>query len=373
MDEPSAVERAARSHQYRWGEPDVVARAPGRVNLIGDHTDYNEGFALPMALPFDTAVALDRGGRGLGVEIAATGFGAVTIDPGEDPRGAPEWARHVAGVVVLTAAAGIEVAGRRLSIDTDVPIGAGLSSSAALEVATIVALTAAVDVSWSPLDIALLGQRVEHEVVGVPSGIMDQLISAGAVAGHASMLDCRATTLTPVRVPHEVVVAVMDTGTRRALADGSYADRRSACVRAAAALGVTALRDADEGRLGAIADPVDRRRARHVVTENQRVLDALEAARAGDVAALGRAMTASHASLRDDFEVSSPALDAVVDAALAAPGCVGARMTGGGFAGCAVALVRRDTAAEFVARVESAAGSAGAVWLCEPAAGASCV
>lgn len=370
VDGEPAVERVRRSHEHRWGAPTLVARAPGRVNLIGEHTDYNDGFALPMALPFDTAVALDTDGPPARVEVDAAEYGFAVLDPPADPRTAPLWARHIAGVVALARERGVEVGGRRLTIATDVPVGAGLSSSAALEVAVLTALLAADGIDWTPLDVALAGQRVEHEVVGVPSGIMDQLISAGAVAGHAGLLDCRTTTLTPVPLPAHVVVAVMDTGTRRTLADGAYADRRAACERAAAAIGVTALRDATVDQLALVTDERDRARARHVVTENERVLAAVAAIAAGEAATFGALMTASHASLRDDFEVSAPALDAIVAAAHDAPGCLGARMTGGGFAGCAVALVQRADAARFAAVVESASGPSATVWICEPAAGA---
>ena len=347
---------------------ELVARAPGRVNLIGEHTDYNDGFCLPMALPFDTTVALtSQGDPDAGpVEIHAERFGDAVIDPHGDPRAAPTWARHVAGCISLLAAEGVPAGGWRGTIVTDIPTGASLSSSAAVEVAVITAVLARAGVTWPPIDVARLGQRVEHDVVGVPTGILDQFISAGAVAGTASLMDCRALTLTPVPLPPGAVVAVLDSGTRRYLADAAYADRRAACERAAAELGVVALRDATLEQVATLVDPADRRRAHHVVTENARTLAAAEAMRAGDAAELGRLMRASHASLRDDYEVSGPGLDAVVASAEQAPGCLGARMTGGGFAGCAVALVAADQADAFTAAVDAAA-----VWVCEPAAGVS--
>ena len=240
----------------------------------------------------------------------------------------------------------------------------------------ITGLLARVGVQWSPIAIARLGQQVENEVVGLPSGIMDQFISAGAVAAHASLMDCRALTLTPTPLPDGVVVAVMDTGTRRVLAEAEYGDRRSACERAAAELGVAALRDATLEHVATIADPVDRRRAHHVVTENQRTLDAVDAMRRGDTADLGRLMDESHASLRDDYEVSGPGLDAIVEVARTAPGCLGARMTGGGFAGCAVALVQAADAEAFAAAVIDRYrfdGHTARVRMCAPAAGASVV
>jgi galactokinase len=346
------------------------------VNLIGEHTDYNEGFTLPMALPFDTVLAVSSDGDrhdGI-VTVDSGGFGTVAIDPSADPATVPGWALHLAGCVALLREQDVASGGWRATIDTDIPTGASLSSSAALEVATINALLARAGRDWPPIDVARLGQRVENEVVGLPSGIMDQFISAGAVAGHASLMDCRALTLTPVPLPDGVVVAIMDTGTRRVLAEAAYGDRRAACERAAAQIGVSALRDAELDQLWLVEDDVDRRRAHHVITENQRTLDAVEAMRSGDITRLGRLMDTSHDSLRDDFEVSGPGLDAIVDVARDAPGCLGARMTGGGFAGCAVALVRADTADAFTADVIDRYGFDGhtaRIWLCEPAAGAS--
>jgi galactokinase len=276
--------------------------------------------------------------------------------------------------VSLLRRQGVASGGWRAAIDTDIPTGASLSSSAALEVATISGLLARTGVEWDPIDVARLGQRVENEVVGLPSGIMDQFISAGAVAGHASLMDCRALTLTPAPLPTGVVVAIMDTGTRRVLAEAAYGDRRAACERAAAQIGVSTLRDATLDQLASVVDEVDRRRAHHVITENERTLDAAAAMRTGDVDALGRLMDASHGSLRDDFQVSGPGLDAIVDVARSAAGCLGARMTGGGFAGCAVALVRSDAADAFTAEVVDRYaydGHTARIWLCEPAAGVS--
>ncbi len=377
---PPAVDRAVERHRTRWGAPELVARAPGRVNLIGEHTDYNDGFTLPMALPFDTVVAMSSVGdtsHGL-VEIDAVGFGEVTIDPAVDPvaepGAVPPWALHLAGIVRVVADAGVPTGGWRAAIDTDIPTGASLSSSAALEIATISALAHRAGRVLSPIESARLGRRVENEVVGLPSGIMDQFISAGAIAGHASLMDCRALTLRPVPFPDDVVVAILDTKTRRVLAEAAYGERRASCERAAADIGVPALRDARLDDLDRVVDPVDRRRALHVVSEDTRTVAAAEAMRDGDAVRLGELMSESHASLRDDYEVSGPGLDAIVEVAVTAPGCLGARMTGGGFAGCAVALVRRasaDAFAEAVIEGYDHDGHTAAVWLCEPAAGAS--
>jgi len=375
VPDPSAHDRSVAAHRFRWGEPDFVARAPGRVNLIGEHTDYNDGYALPMALPFDTVLAFSSDGNpdSGDVTISSDGFGEVTIDPTADPRDAAAWARYIAGCIHLLADSGVPTGGWRATVETDIPTGASLSSSAAIEVATLSGLLHRAGWSWTPIDIAKLGQRVENEVVGVPSGIMDQFISAGAVEGHASLMDCRELTLTPAPIPASVTVAVVDSGTRRSLVDAAYGDRRAACERAAAELDVRALRDADVGAVVSLTDPVDRRRARHVVTENQRTLDAADALSRGDVERFGALMCESHTSLRDDFEVSGPGLDAIVDVAQTAPGCLGARMTGGGFAGCAVALVESDAVGSFereVVRRYDDHGHTARVWLCSPSAGA---
>jgi galactokinase len=375
MASASALERAVTRHRHRWGAPQYAARAPGRVNLIGEHTDYNDGFTLPMALPFDTVVTFQSIGdpqTGV-VTIDAAGFGEIDLRAGVD---VPPWARHLLGVVELMEPAGVASRGWRGCIESDIPTGASLSSSAALEVAMIRALLTRADLEWSPVDIARLGQRVENEVVGIRSGIMDQLISAGAVAGHAGLMDCRALTLTPVRIPDDVAVAIMDTRTRRVLAEAAYDQRRAACERAASALGVVALRNATLDDLDRIDDATDRRRARHVITESARVLAAIDRLSVGDTAGVGSLMTESHESLRDDYEVSGPGLDAIVDVARDAPGCLGARMTGGGFAGCAVALVRADRADAFAADVVDRydhSGLTAEVWICEPSAGASIV
>ena len=331
-----------------------------------------------MALPFDTVIALSSVGdqRTGPVTVASEGFGTVVIEPTADPHAVATWAVHIAGVTALLGEQGIASYGWRAAIATDIPTGASLSSSAALEVAIITVLLARHGMHWPPIDVARLGQRVENEIVGLPSGIMDQFISAGAIAGHASLMDCRALTLAPAPLPHGVAVAILDTGTRRVLAEAAYGDRRASCERAAAELSVPALRDATLTQVATIADPVDRRRAHHIVTENQRTLDAVAAMAAGDAIELGRLMSESHVSLRDDFEVSGPGLDAIVEAALAGPGCLGARMTGGGFAGCAVALVETEQIDAFTRCVlEQYAfdGHSARVWICEPSAGAGVV
>ena len=371
-----AIERASVHHRRQWGSPALVSRAPGRVNLIGEHTDYNDGFVLPMALPFDTAVAASRAPRGSGVEVHSEGFGSVEFRP-TDPIEGGHWSIHLRGMCRLLAEQGVDPGPWRATIASDIPAGASLSSSAALEVAVAMAVLGLAGVEWAPQDIAKLGQQVENEVVGVPSGIMDQLISASAASGHASLIDCRSLQSKPVPIPPGAVVAVMDTGTRRQLASSAYADRRESGARAAAALGLASLRDAQLADLDRLPPSLgtERRRAHHVITENQRTLDAAQAMADGDAGAAGALMDASHASLRDDYEVSGPALDQITEIARTSPGCLGARMTGGGFAGCAIALVITERADEFrstvIQRFRDACDSEATIWLCEPAEGGS--
>lgn len=390
----AAVERAASAHRDRWGSPpEFVARAPGRVNLIGEHTDYNDGFVFPMAIPADTAVAVSRAPEGDPIQLLSEGFGLVELAATEvfdaNPIDAKHWAAHVQGVRLLLAKEGLAVPAWRAAVATDIPIGASLSSSAALEVAVTMALLELSGTIWPALDVAKLGQRVENDVLGLPSGIMDQLVSAVAVAGHASLIDCRSLDVRPVALPDGVAVAIMDTGTRRRLTESAFADRRETCVRAAKTLGVESLRDVSPDDLDRLAGDdllVERHRARHVITENARTVEAAAAMAASDAAALGSLMTDSHRSLRDDYEVSGPALDLIVEVAHSAPGCLGARLTGGGFAGCAVALVEADRTAEFLASTMSGYGGgpsengegqdAGAetkIWFCEPGPGAALV
>ncbi len=372
---PAAVDRAVAAHRSLWGRPEFVVRAPGRVNLIGEHTDYNDGFVLPIAIPFDTAVAVSTAPPHVATEVRSEGFGVVTIDDPADLVG-ERWSLHIRGVHKLVAEAGVVVRPMRATIASDVPAGASLSSSAALEVAVVHALLQLAGVHWTPLEVALLSQRVENEVLGLPSGIMDQLISASAVRGHASLIDCRSLGITQHRLPDGVAVVVMDTMTRRELVDSAFAARRAECEAAATALGFASLRDAgvdDLDRLPA-ALSVERRRAFHVITENQRTLDAVAALADGDLPAVGRLMNASHESLRVDYEVSGDALDEIVAVARHSPGCFGARMTGGGFAGCAVALVDADYSEEFSTAVRR--GYLGATdveartWVCRPHDGA---
>jgi galactokinase len=346
-------------------DPEGVWAAPGRVNLIGEHTDYNDGFVLPAAIDRLVLVAAGRraGGR-LRLWSLQTGPPADLELAGIGPGKVGGWAAYPAGVAWALGQAGVELAGADLVVDGDVPAGSGLSSSAALECATATALA---DLGGAGLDrvaLAGLARRAENEVVGVPSGVMDQMVSMLGRAGHALFLDTRSLGTEQVPLPLEAAglcLLVIDTRAGHRLVDGAYADRRAACEAAAAVLGVPALRDATpaqvEQHATALGDP-GRRRARHVVTENARVLAAVELLRAGDLDRLGPLLAASHASLRDDYEVSSPELDTAVEAAVAA-GAVGARMTGAGFGGSAIALVETALAGRVADRARDAFAAAG--------------
>jgi len=323
------------------------AFAPGRVNLIGDHVDYAGGFVLPMAVQLGTTVEVTEGGDTIRLrsddDEAPVDLPLVVGDPASVE---PRWGRYVAGVVA-------ELRPRRGAeglVRTTLPIGAGLSSSASLEVAVALAL----GFEGTPLELALLCQRAEQRASGVPCGIMDQLASAAGVAGNALLIDCTSNEVTPVPLPDDAEVVVVHSGQPRALAASAYAERRAAVEAAAAAIGP--LRTVSLDDLGGVADEVTRRRARHVVTENARTLEFAEALRAHDLSGAGRLMVESHRSLRDDFEVSTPALEALVERLLATPGVHGARLTGAGFGGCAVALCDP--------------GAAGEGWKLRPVAGA---
>lgn len=333
--------------RHRFGaSPTHVVRAPGRVNLIGEHTDYNDGFVMPLAI--EQAVWLAARPRADDRVILHSMRAAEPADfrLGGMERGSG-WGEYAKGVAWVLQARGHRLRGMEGVLASDVPQGAGLSSSAALELAVARAFAAGAGLDWEPAVMARIAQRAENEWVGVRCGVMDPMASACGVAGHAVLLDCRTLAVTPTPLPAWTAVLVLDTGTRRGLVESAYNTRRDTCERVAQTLGVPALRDATLDDLQAaegVLTPTQMRRARHVVTENARVRAAAEAMRQGDAARLGALMVASHTSLRDDFEVSSPALDAFVEAALVQTGCYGARMTGAGFGGCVVALVASDRA-----------------------------
>jgi len=340
----------------RAGE--VTGTACGRVNLIGEHTDYNGGFVLPTPIPqFCAAQIAGRGDRRVRVWSAelSGSDGIVEYELGREEV-AGHWVDYVRGVTVALAARRHEVPGFDLALHSTVPIGSGLSSSAALEVSLLRALRDRFSLPIDDLAVAHLGRAAETDFVGAPIGIMDQMAASLATPGLALFLDTRSLASESLPLPAGTGLVVIDSGVAHNHAAGDYRTRRAECDRAAALLGVRELRDVGPGaidRLRGLPPPLDRR-ARHVVTENQRVLDAVAALRAGEPATLGRLFTASHASQRDDYEVSVPDVDRLVEIALAEPDVLGARLTGGGFGGSIVALVREERAAGAAAAIKAA-------------------
>ena len=380
--------RVVRAVAERFGgAPTLVARAPGRVNLIGDHTDYNGGFVLPMAMDRATWIAARaRGDRR--VVVHSLDFEETrdfvlddTVDGATRPDGTHErgWLEYLRGIGWSLAEAGHAlVRGWEGVCAGDVPIGAGLSSSASLELVVARVFAEVNALSWNARAMALIAQRAERGWVGVDCGIMDQLIAAAGVAGHALLIDCRSLETRAVPLPEEAAVVVLDTATRRALVGSAYNERRAQCEAAAAHFGVATLREVPRAAFDAGADaldPLTRRRARHVVSESERTVASADALSRGDLACVGRSMNESHASLRDDFEVSCRELDAMVALAQAHPACIGARMTGAGFGGCAVALVQRGAVSSFVDAVSEAyrekTGLAPSLYVCRANQGAS--
>jgi len=373
------AERVATVFRARFGsEPALRVRAPGRVNLIGEHTDYNEGFVLPMAIDRAVWIALrprsDRTVLAASLDFAEEK--AFCLD--DFARDGPGWLEYVKGTAWALAEAGHRLIGWEGVLAGDVPIGAGLSSSAALEMAAARAFSAVSGLAWDPVPMAGLCRRAENEWVGVGCGIMDPLIVGAGREGHATLVDCRSLEMRPVPLPAGTVAAVLDTSTRRELTGSAYNERRAECEQAARLLGVEALRDVSAAQLharrGSLPEVV-LRRARHIVAENERTLEAADAMEDGEARRVGRLMNESHASLRDDFEVSSPALDAMAECAREASGCYGARMTGGGFGGCVVALVDEAAARAFLdgvgRRYRDLTGLEPTLYLCRPEAGAS--
>jgi len=375
MDLQPVVTQAFEDHFGR--PPAFVVRAPGRVNLIGEHTDYNDGYVLPMAIERAVWIAL-RPRSDRRVIIRSQEYNQAidfSLDKMAKEKG---WGEYIKGAAWATQQAGWKLSAWEGVMSGNVPIGAGLSSSSAVTVAALLAFAAASDLDPDPVKTALLGHEAEDGWIGLHGGIMDQMVSLLAHPGHALFLDCRTLAFKRIPLPTGAAVAVLDTATRRGLVDSAYNERRSQCDAAAKLLGVRALRDVGEAQFStrlAMLDKVTCRRARHVVSENGRVLQAVKAMRRGDSTALGRLLDASHASLRDDFEVSSLALDAMVEIARSQPGCYGARLTGAGFAGCAIALVEEARSAAFSFDVtreyEQAVGLKPAVYLTKASAGAS--
>jgi galactokinase len=369
-------QRVADEFHSRFdGPPEFVVRAPGRVNLIGEHTDYNDGFVLPMAIDRDIWIALRRRAdrRIVLHSLDLTRPADFSLD---DVQHAEGWIEYVMGSAWALGEAGFPAGGWEGVLAGDIPIGAGLSSSAALELALLKAFWAASPWAWDGTQMARLARRIENEWVGVQSGIMDQLISSLGEAEHALLIDCRSLGTSSVPLPAGTRVIVLDTGTRRGLVDSAYNERVAQCQEVADFFKVPALRDVSLAALEAESDALDGlacRRARHVVSENVRVLQAVDAMRAGDSFSLGQLMNASHDSLRDDYDVSSVELDVMVEIAQGQVGCYGARMTGGGFGGCAVALIEESMVDRFAEAVgagyEDQTGITPSVYVCRASAG----
>jgi galactokinase len=349
---PADTAALARAFAEQHGRPPaLIAEAPGRVNLIGEHTDYNEGFVLPAAI--DRTVAVAAASREDGrVRIHSLDFGQCDDFSLSNARRHPlgGWRNYPRGVIWALLDSQQALRGADLSVSGDVPQGAGLSSSAALELAVAGALCAVAGLEVPPRQLALLCQRAEHMYAGVQCGIMDQLAAALGREGCALFIDCRSLETEAIPLPGGLAIVVIDSKVPRGLAETPYNRRREECAEAASALGLDSLRDAQEAQLDALPEDL-RKRARHVVTENARVLAAKDALRTGDSAALGRLLAESHASLRNDFAVSTPEIDLLVELAGTAPGAVGARLTGAGFGGCTVNLVAAAEVDAFIAAV----------------------
>jgi len=363
--------------------------APGRVNIIGEHTDYNDGFVLPMAIERYVVIAAGPASEPAvlsgqpAARLYSTHFGqeAVIQLTGPVEPGPVTWASYVQGVIAELLKRGVQVEPLDAVIDSSVPLGGGLSSSAALEVATATLLEAISGRSFEMQEKALLCQQAEHRFAGVPCGIMDQFSSVFCQADQWMLLDCRSQEGKMVPLPDpRVTVVIANSNVRRELTGGEYAQRRAQCEEAARILDVQSLRDASldqikeaSGKLG----PLLQRRARHVVSENERTIRAAQCVPAGDWEQMGQLMYASHASLRDDFEVSCPELDLLVELAGNQPGGIGSRMTGGGFGGCTVSLVWREQVGSFVDAIQAAyrqhTGIEPTLFSTRPAAGAHIV
>ena len=345
-------------------QPAGVWAAPGRVNVIGEHTDYNDGYVMPFALAQRVLIAAaPRNDHGTWTVTSLNNRSTKIFRTADLQPGMTGWQAYVAGVVWALKEAGHRIDGADLVLTSDVPKGAGLSSSAALECAVLIALADLNELEIPGLERAKLARRAENAFVGAPTGLMDQAASTLCTAGHALFFDCRTDAAEQVLLDTRsagLEILVLDTKTPHALVDSEYAARRTSCEEAARLLGVAALRDVTDldAALAQLSDPVMRRRVRHVVTENARVLEAVAILRAGRIADLAPLLDASHESMRDDFEITVPQVDLAVDVARAS-GALGARMTGGGFGGCIIALVEAGDSDRIGDEIAGKFGAAG--------------
>jgi galactokinase len=376
-------ERALQEHLQRFGQKGHIYAAPARVNLIGEHTDYTGGLVMPMAIGFKTVAVVSGRQDGLAVFYSANYEEEVSFEIASLPRAAGgRWSDYPAGVLWSLLEAGVDVGGCSVSLTGDVPLGAGLSSSASVEVATAMALLGHAGVNLPLEQIATLCRRAENEYVGAKSGIMDQFVVAGAVAHRAMLLDCRSLTFELLPLPDQVRVVICNSMVKHAVATGEYGDRRDEVEAGQAVLrherpGVELLRDATLDDLEACRGKMTAEsfaRCRHIITENQRVLDARQALLKENVERFGELMVLAHASMRDDFAASCAEVDVLVAIAMQQEQCFGARITGGGFGGCTVNVVQADGAEEFAEILKqeylTKTGIAAECFVCEPSDGA---
>ena len=379
MVHSSPRKRVLKVFEEEYGNaPEYLVQAPGRVNLIGEHTDYNDGYVLPLAIDRAVWIALSAIPEPE-IRLHSLDFDQGIRVPFDRALTRGEgWPEYLKGLINIYKKSKLELFGWKGVMAGNVPIGAGLSSSAALELALTRAFGTVGRWNWNPSQMASICQLAENEWVGMKCGIMDQMISASGRAGHVLLLDCRSLKTIHVPLPETVRVVILDTDTRRGLVDSAYNERRSQCESVASYFGVKALRDVSIEELEgskAKLDPLEFRRARHVIRENGRVLDCVEALRLGNLNRVGELMIASHISLRDDFEVSSEALDLIAECVRKAQGCYGARMTGAGFGGCAMALVNTKSIDAFVEQLlkdyTEASDRKAHLYVCSPSGGAS--
>ena len=382
---PAAAAATAFRSVFAASREEGIAFAPGRVNLVGEHTDYNDGFVLPMAISEGIDAAYTSNDEDV-LRVHASDTGETREAPLADIRAArvqpSGWFRYVAGMAAVMSEAGLELRGTTMALAANLPAGAGLSSSAALELVAGRALSAAAGGPWEPRAASIIAQQAEQRFAGVACGIMDQMAVACAREGRALLLDCRSLETSDVEIPAQVSVVILNSGVRRSLASSAYNDRRAACERAVAAIRrfapqVSALRDVDEKMLEQARGSLDEqtyRRAAHVVAEIARPASLAAELRSGDLEAAGRVMLDSHASLRDLYEVSCLELDTLVWLSMGQKGCYGARLTGAGFGGCAVALVDTERVEAFSGAVarsyQERTGLQAQVIVSRPAAGA---
>ena len=375
----SPKESVLNFYENKYGNaPEYLVRAPGRVNLIGEHTDYNEGYVMPLAINYAVWIAFSQITEPE-VRLHSIDFDqSVIISINNELTKGEGWSEYLKGLINIYKHSKFKIFGWKGIIAGNVPIGAGLSSSAALTLALTRVFAKVSKLDWEPRKMAKICQLAENQWVGVNCGIMDQMISASGQEDHVTLIDCRSLKTTPVPLPKEVRVVILDTCTRRGLVGSAYNERRKQCESVASYFGKNTLRDVSYIQLDEAKtkiDPIIFKRARHVVKENERVLDCAESLRLENLEHVGKLMNASHISLRDDFEVSSNALDLIVESALKAPGCFGARMTGAGFGGCAVALVETKKTEVFVKKVldsyQTSSGKKALLYVCKASNGTS--